>query len=65
MKTHPDTLGTVMNMANVYSDGLEDFANVEEMYKHALDGNEKSLVKDNESKKEMCKELGDPACPGA
>ena len=40
-KTDPHTLDTIMNMAVAYKDGLQDFPNVEEMYRRALDGYEK------------------------
>ena len=52
-KTHPDTLGTIMNMAKAYQVGLKDFTKAEEMYRLALDGFEKSLGKNHEDTK-MC-----------
>ena len=51
-KMHPDTLDTITNTANTYSDALKDYAKVEEMYRFALDGYEKSLGKDQEWTKE-------------
>ena len=36
----------------VYTDGLKDFIKAEEMYRLALDGNEKSLGKDHKNTKE-------------
>ena len=50
-KNHPDTLGTVMNMGNVFMEGLKDFTKAEEMYRLALDGRKKSLGKDHECTK--------------
>ena len=52
-KTHPSTMGTVMNMAITYMDGLKDFEKAEEMYRLALDGYEKSVGADHKDT-ELC-----------
>ena len=54
-KTHPDTLRTVMNMANAYQDVTKDFTKAEEMYMLALDGYERSLGKEHKRTKECAK----------
>ena len=46
-----------MNMATTYKEGLKDFTKVEEMYRLALDGCEKSLGKDNQSTKGCARNL--------
>ena len=46
-KTHPETLMTIVSMAIVYEDGLEDSTTAEETHRLALDGHEKSLGKDH------------------
>ena len=56
-KTHPDTLGTIMNMAVTYRDGLKDFVKAEEIFRLALDDHEKSLGKQHEYTKECAKGL--------
>ena len=56
-KTHPDTLNTIMNMANTYCEGLKDFTKAEEMYRLALDGHERSFGKDHEYTKECAYNL--------
>ena len=46
-----------MNMAGIFTDGLKDFTKAEEMFRHALDGYEKSLGKDHERRKRCAKNL--------
>ena len=46
-----------MNMATIYSNGLKNFPQAEEMYKRALDGKEKSLRKDHVSITECARNL--------
>ena len=56
-KTHPDTLGTIMNMAITYEEGLKDFKKAEVMYRQALDGHEKSLGNQHEYTKDCAMNL--------
>ena len=42
-KTHPDTVDTIVSMADMYMEGTTDYAKAEEMCRLALDGFEKSL----------------------
>jgi hypothetical protein len=46
-KTHPHTLGTIMNIAIAYEVDLKDFTKAEGTYRLALDGHEKSLWKNH------------------
>ena len=50
-KTHPSTLMTIENMANAYTNA-KDFTKVEDMYRLALDGYEKSLGKGHQRTKD-------------
>ena len=50
-KSHPVTLMTVMNIANVYNGGLKDYGKAEELYQRALEGYEAQLGKDHEDTK--------------
>ena len=61
-KTHPDTLLTIMKMANVYCVGLEDFAKAEEMYRQVLDGREKSLGRDVKDTMDCAFQFADMLC---
>ena len=56
-KSHPDTLATVMGMANTYKIGSKDLVKAEEMYRHALDGYERALGKQHERTKTCAKNL--------
>ena len=56
-KTHPDTLSTVMNIANVYNDGMKDCEKAEELYRRALEGYEAQLGKDHEHTKDCAENL--------
>ena len=51
-KTHPNTLGTIMNTVKVYMLGLKDSMKTEELYRRALNACEKSLGKDRERTKD-------------
>ena len=44
-------------MANMYSGGFKNYTKAEEMYRHALDGYEKSLGKDHEHTKRCARNL--------
>ena len=48
-KTHPDTLGIVMNIALVYDAGLKDYEKAKELLQRALKGYESQLGKDHEN----------------
>ena len=56
-KTHPDTLGTVMNMAIVYQAGMKDYEKAEEFFRRALEGYEAQLGKDHKSTKNCANNL--------
>ena len=56
-KTHPSTLGTVMNIAGVYLDGLKDYGKAEELIQRALEGKEAQLGKDHEDTKQCAMNL--------
>ena len=55
-KTHPDTLTTIINMAGTYIK-TENSTKVEETYRFALDGYEKSLGKDHQDTKDYVRGL--------
>ena len=63
-KTHPDTLRTIMYMANTYAGGLKDFTKAEEMNRLALDGYEKSLGRDHDDTKRCARNLVFNYCSG-
>ena len=56
-KTHPFTVGTVMNMATMYYKGFKDYVKAEEMYRHALDGYAMLLGKEHEEMKNCARKL--------
>ena len=50
-KIHPHTLATITNMAGAYTN-MDEIAKAKEMYRIALDGNEKSLGKGRQRTKD-------------
>ena len=56
-KTHLETLLTTMNMASTYTGGSKYFTKVEDTFRHALDGYEKSPGKDHELTKTCVRNL--------
>ena len=57
-KTHPTTLNTVMNIANVQHAGFKNFYKADEIFMQALDGYVKTLGMDHEDTKRCAKNLG-------